>query len=138
MLLTALASVKRVGDLQAFLVDDSCLEFGPGNSHVVLRPRPGYVPKVPTTRFLFRPRLARLLGPHAELQDLRPALCLLRRTAEGRGCLETKICPLDSGGYSLGIPGPALTVPPRSKSTLYKRHCFFLGIGAGCLDSRHL
>ncbi len=51
VLLTALASVKRIGDLQAFSVNDSCLEFGPGNSHVVLRPRPGYVPKVPTTPF---------------------------------------------------------------------------------------
>ncbi len=51
VLLAALATVKRVGDLQAFSVDDSCLEFGPGNSHVVLRPRPGYVPKVPTTPF---------------------------------------------------------------------------------------
>ncbi len=30
-------------------VDDSCLEFGP--SQVILRPRPGYVPKVPTTPF---------------------------------------------------------------------------------------
>ncbi len=30
LLLTALASIKRVGDLQAFSVDDSCLEFGPG------------------------------------------------------------------------------------------------------------
>ncbi len=52
VLLTALASVKRVGDLQAFSVDDSCLEFGPADSHVVLRPRPGYVPKVPTTPFM--------------------------------------------------------------------------------------
>ncbi len=51
VLLTALASVKRVGDLQAFSVDDSCLEFGPADSQVVLRPRPGYVPKVPTTPF---------------------------------------------------------------------------------------
>ncbi len=48
VLLTALASVKRVGDLQAFSVDDLCLEFGPADSHVVLRPRPGYVPKVQT------------------------------------------------------------------------------------------
>ncbi len=47
VLLAALAMVKRVGDLQAFSVDDSCLEFGPGNSHVDLRPRPGYVPKFP-------------------------------------------------------------------------------------------
>ncbi|KAI2653744.1 ORF V: Enzymatic polyprotein [Labeo rohita] len=29
----------------------ACLEFGPADSHVVLRPRPGYVPKVPTTPF---------------------------------------------------------------------------------------
>ncbi len=87
---------------------------------------------------LSRLRLARLRGPHAELQDLRPALCLLRRTAEGKGCLQTKTCPLDSGCYTLGIPGPALTVPPRSKSTLYERLCFFLGIGTGRLDSRHL
>ncbi|KAI2663817.1 Gag-Pol polyprotein [Labeo rohita] len=50
-LLTALASIKRVGDLQAFSVDEACLEFGPGDSHVILRPRPGYVPKVPTTPF---------------------------------------------------------------------------------------
>ncbi|KAI2655705.1 ORF V: Enzymatic polyprotein [Labeo rohita] len=51
-LLTALtSSIKRVGDLQALSVNSSCLEFGPADSHVVLRPRPGYVPKVPTTPF---------------------------------------------------------------------------------------
>ncbi len=51
LLLTALASIKRVGDLQAFSVDESCLEFGPADSSVTLRPRPGYVPKVSTTPF---------------------------------------------------------------------------------------
>ncbi len=51
LLLTALASIKRVGDLQAFSVDESCLEFGPADSSATLRPRPGYVPKVPTTPF---------------------------------------------------------------------------------------
>ncbi|KAL0146880.1 hypothetical protein M9458_057819 [Cirrhinus mrigala] len=50
-LLTALTSVKRVGELQALSVNSSCLEFGPADSHVVRRPRPGYVPKVPTTPF---------------------------------------------------------------------------------------
>ncbi len=39
-LLLALASVKRVGDLQALSVNPDCLEFGP------LKPRLGYVPKV--------------------------------------------------------------------------------------------
>ncbi len=32
-------------------VDDSCLEFGPVDFQIILRPRPGYVPKVPTTPF---------------------------------------------------------------------------------------
>ncbi len=51
LLLTASASIKRVGDLQAFSVDESCLEFGPADSSATLRPRPGYVTKVPTTHF---------------------------------------------------------------------------------------
>ncbi len=87
---------------------------------------------------LSRSCLAHLCGPHAELQDLRPALCLLRRTAEGKSCLQTKTRPLDSGGYSLGLPGPALTVPPWCESTLYERRCFLLGFGARRLNSRHL
>ncbi len=158
MLLAALATVKRVGDLQAFSVDDSCLEFGPGNSHVVLRPRPGYVPKVPTTPF--RDQVVNLQALPREEADpdialLCPVralhifvdctqsfgtsdLCLLRRTAEGESCLQTKTRPLNSGGYSLGLSGPVLTVPPWCESTLYERHCFLLGFGAGRLDSRHL
>ncbi|KAI2647961.1 ORF V: Enzymatic polyprotein [Labeo rohita] len=59
-LLTALTSVKRVRDLQALSVNSSCLEFRPADSHVVLRPRPGYVPKVPTTPF----RHQMSLSPH--------------------------------------------------------------------------
>ena len=50
-LLLALASVKRVGDLQALSVSASCLEFGPGDSKVILKPRHGYVPKVLSTPF---------------------------------------------------------------------------------------
>ena len=50
-LLVALASIKRVGDLHALSVSNECLEFGSDDSHVILRPRPGYVPKVPTTPF---------------------------------------------------------------------------------------
>ncbi len=37
-LLTALTSIKKVGDLQAFSVSEECLVFGPVYSHVVLRP----------------------------------------------------------------------------------------------------
>ncbi|PTA42302.1 hypothetical protein C8054_31445 [Micromonospora sp. RP3T] len=72
-LLTALASIKRVGDLQAFSVDEACLEFGPGDSHVILRPRPGYVPKVPTTPF--RDQVVNLQA--LPLEEADPALALL-------------------------------------------------------------
>ncbi len=50
-LLTTLTSIKKVGDLQAFSVSEECLVFGTVYSHVVLRPRPAYVPNVPTTPF---------------------------------------------------------------------------------------
>ncbi|KAL0150698.1 hypothetical protein M9458_054002 [Cirrhinus mrigala] len=72
-LLTALASIKRVGDLQAFSVNEACLEFGPADSHVDLRPRPGYVPKVPTTPF--RDQVVNLQALPPEEAD--PALALL-------------------------------------------------------------
>ncbi len=73
LLLAALALTKRVGDLQAFSVDESCLEFGPGDGHVVLRSRPGYVPKVPTTPF--RDQIVSLQALPPEEAD--PALALL-------------------------------------------------------------
>ncbi len=41
-LLLALASVKRVGDLQALSVNPACLEFRPNDSKVVLKTRLGY------------------------------------------------------------------------------------------------
>ncbi len=73
LLLFALASIKRVGDLHAFLVDDSCLQFGPADSQIILRPRPGYVPKVPTTPF--RDQVVSLQALPPEEAD--PALALL-------------------------------------------------------------
>ncbi|KAI2660289.1 ATP synthase subunit alpha [Labeo rohita] len=72
-LLTTLASIKRVGDLQPFSVDEACLEFGPGDSHVILRPRPGYVPKVPTTPF--RDQVVNLQA--LPLEEADPASALL-------------------------------------------------------------
>ncbi len=72
-LLTALTSIKRVRDLQAFSVSEECLVFGPDYSHVVLRPRPGYVPKVPTTPF--RDQVVNLQALPSEEAD--PALELL-------------------------------------------------------------
>ncbi len=38
--LTALTSIRRVGDLQALSVSESCLEFVPADSHDFLRPLP--------------------------------------------------------------------------------------------------
>ncbi len=73
LLLTALALIKRVGDLQAFLVYESCLEFGPADSSATLRPRPGYVPKVPTTPF--RDQVVNLQA--LPLEEADPALALL-------------------------------------------------------------
>ncbi len=73
LLLFALASIKRVGDLHAFSVDDSCLQFGPADSQIILKPRPGYVPKVPTTPF--RDQVVSLQALPPEEAD--PALALL-------------------------------------------------------------
>lgn len=49
--LIVLTSLKRVGNLQALSISDSCLEFGLDFTHIILRPPPGYVPKVPITSF---------------------------------------------------------------------------------------
>ncbi len=50
-LLLALTSLKRVGDLQAFSVSETCMDFAPGLVKVTLRHRPGYIPKVLSTSF---------------------------------------------------------------------------------------
>ncbi len=50
-LLLALTSLKGVGDLQAFSVSETCMDFAPGLVKVTLRPRPGYIPKVLSTSF---------------------------------------------------------------------------------------
>ncbi|XDV41091.1 hypothetical protein PO909_010017 [Leuciscus waleckii] len=49
--LLALASVKRIGDLHALSVSATCMEFGPNDSKVILKPKHGYVPKSLNTPF---------------------------------------------------------------------------------------
>ncbi len=158
-LLTALTSIKRVGDLQAFSVSEECLVFGPVYSHVVLRPRPGYVPKVPTTPFrdqvvnlqalpseeadpalalLCPVRALRIRDPHPERQKLRAALCLPRRAAEREGCLQTEVGPLDSGGRRLGVPVARRAMPPGGEGSLHQECCLLPCVGARCLFGRHL
>ncbi|KAL0158986.1 hypothetical protein M9458_047062, partial [Cirrhinus mrigala] len=46
VLLVAITSLKRVGDLQALSVAPSFLDFAPGLAKAFLHPRPGYIPKV--------------------------------------------------------------------------------------------
>ncbi len=98
LLLVALASIKRVGDLQAFSVDKSCLEFGPGDGHVVLRPRPGYVPKVCTTPF--RDQVLSLQA--LPLEEADPALALLCPVRALRLYIDRIIELLCDGGQQKG------------------------------------
>lgn len=50
-LLLALVSAKRVGDIHALSVHPSCMQFGPGDSKISLRPNPAYIPKVMDSSF---------------------------------------------------------------------------------------
>ncbi len=72
-LLISLTSIKRVGDLQAFSVNEWCLEFGPADSHVTLRSWPSYMPKVSTNPF--RDQVVSLQA--LPLKEADPALALL-------------------------------------------------------------
>ena len=45
-LLLALASAKRVGEIHALSVHQSCMKFSSGNTKVSLQPNPAFVPKV--------------------------------------------------------------------------------------------
>ncbi len=76
-LLLALASVKRVGDLQALSVNPACLEFGPNDSKVILKPRLGYVPKVLSTPFRAQVIALSALSPSMDDQEL-SLLCPVR------------------------------------------------------------
>ncbi len=124
LILNALASIKRVGDLQAFSVDESYLEFGPADSSATLRPRPSYVPKVPTT-----PSRDQVVNLQVlPLEETDPALALIftvlqqyvDRTQSFRTSEQLfvcyKVCPARSGCIltPLGVlyrPGHWLVVP---------------------------
>ncbi len=76
-LLLALASVKRVGDPQALSINPACLEFGPNDSKVVLKPRLVYVPKVLSTPFRAQVIALSVLSPSTGDQEL-SLLCPVR------------------------------------------------------------
>ncbi len=76
-LLLALASVERVGDLQALSISPACLEFVPNDSKVILKPRHGYVPKVLSTPFRAQVITLSTLPPSEEDREL-TLLCPVR------------------------------------------------------------
>ncbi len=85
-----------------------------------------------------RKSIAHIRGPHPELQKLRAALCLPRRSAEREGCLQTEVGPLDSGGRRLGVPISRRAVPPGGEGSLHSECCFLSCVGARCLFGGHL
>ncbi len=113
-LLLALASVMRVGDLQALSINPVCLEFGPNVSKVVLKPRLGYGTLAYTlgTNVISTPFRAQViaLSPSTGSQEL-SLLCLsgpwgytlsvLPHTGNQNSCLSAsvttpKVAPLRS------------------------------------------
>ncbi len=59
--LLAITSLKRVGDLQAFSVAPTHLDFAPGMAKAFLYPRAGYIPKVPS--FTPQPVVLQVFSP---------------------------------------------------------------------------
>ncbi len=104
-LLLALASVKRMGDLQALSVSPSCLEFGTNDSKIVLKPR-----QLKCSRpRAFRAQVITLsvLPPSEQDQGLNP-LCPVRalkmyieRSAPFRQSEQPCVC---FGGHTKGSP----------------------------------
>ncbi|KAI2657603.1 Protein P [Labeo rohita] len=106
-LLLALASVKHMGDLQVLLVNSTCLEFGPNDSKVVLKPRQVYVPKVLLTPFRAQVITLLALLPIEQDQDFN-LLCPVRAlrtyiepSASFRQSEQLFVC---FGGHTKGLP----------------------------------
>ncbi len=122
-------------------VEDSCLEFGPVDSQIILRPGSAMCPRFPLlpsepdgepwsavpgggrpspSFALSRPSIEMLRWQDAKLQDLRPALCLPWRPAEGKCHLQAEDGPLGSGRHHPGLSGTGCALPVQVESSLYK------------------
>ncbi len=139
--------------------------FGPVYSHLVLRPQPGYMPKVSTTPF--RDQVVNLQAlPSEEADPALALLCPIRalriyvtrtrsvRSSEqlfvchggqqkGEGCLQTEVGPLDSGGRRLGVPVARRAVPPGGEGSLHQECCLLPCVcrhlqSCGLGDTEHL
>ncbi len=108
-LLLALASVKRVGDLQALSMNADCMQFGLGDCNITLKPKLGYVPKSLST--LFRAQVVRFLlslqsrrlhrMPNQVLCPVRALRVYIDRTAQFRQSEQLFVC---FGGSTKGQP----------------------------------
>ncbi len=94
------------------------------------RPSPGFT--------LSSSRLATIHRQNSKPQDLRPALCLLRRPAKGKGCLQAEDGPLDSGCHCLGLPSSRRALPAQVACPLYERRGILLCVGSWRLADRYL
>ncbi len=91
-LLLALASVMRVGDLQALSINPVCLEFGPNDSKVVLKPRLGYG------------ALAYTLGTKVISTPFRAQVIVLSALSPSTGSQELSLlCPSGPWGSTLSV-----------------------------------
>ncbi len=134
-LLLALASAKRIGDLHAFSVDSHCIQFGPGDCSVTLRPRLNFVPK----SILLRTQTVLLSALSIESSpsrraDAQTSVCSIRALriyidfsasfrqsdplfvcyggcAKGQASVETRTFPLDCGRYHGCIYEPRFGMP---------------------------
>ncbi len=108
VILLALTSLKRVGDLQALSVSETCMDFAPGLVKVTLRPRPGYVPKVLS--------IVSLSGGHFTLSILLPLLRVRIETSHALpGSGIEAVCGLLQGlEKNLPVAGVFWCWPPRA------------------------
>ncbi len=83
-----------------------------------------------------RKSFTHIRGTHPELQKLRAALCLLRRSAEREGCLQAEVGPLDSGCHRLAYQSQGEPCPMgvRAHSTRSVASSYALAHGASLAD----
>ncbi len=98
VLLVALSSLKRVGDLHALSISLSCMDFAPGLVKVLLQPRPDYLPRVTSNPFCFHQVVLEAFS-HANAGSGSMGLCPVKAlkiyvdlTAQWRGSDQLFMC----------------------------------------------
>ncbi len=157
MFLLALASLKRVGDLQVLSVSEMCMDFAPGLVKVTLRPRPGYVPQdfirivslssghtsLFSSSLCFRweweashalscPSFEDICGPLQTLEKISPFACVLWCCRRGLATSKHRISHWVRDTISLayevrGLPSP-LSVRAHSTRSVASSRALFWGV----------